>query len=96
MFVQILSLKHLIIYLPNMVKSLKVCAQMKRKVYMSGIHDIQNYWGLIALPTKLLISSILLFQIIFFSQSNHKECNHTYLTQRLALVDRWFLTCQTV
>ena len=65
MFVQILSLKHLIMYLPNMVKSFKVSAQTKRKVCMSGIHDIQNYWGLITPPTKLLIGSILLFQIIF-------------------------------
>ena len=63
-FVQILSPKHLSIYLPNMVMSLKVCAQMKSKIYMSGIHDIQNYWGLITPPTKLLIGSILLFQII--------------------------------
>ena len=36
----------------------------KQNLYKSGIHDIHNYWGLITPPTKLLIGSILLFQII--------------------------------
>ena len=41
-----------------------MCANEKQNLYKSGIHDIQNYWGLITPPTKLLIGSILLFQII--------------------------------
>ena len=42
-----------------------MCANEKKSLYKSGINDIQNYWGLITPPTKLLIGSILLFQIIF-------------------------------
>ena len=65
MFVQILSLKHLIIYLPNMVKSLKVCAQMKSNIYISQAFMIFRITGVyITPPTNLLIDSILLFQII--------------------------------
>ena len=64
MFVQMLSLKHLIIYLPNMVVIKSMCANEKLNLYKSGIHDIQNYWSLITPPTKLLKGSILLFQII--------------------------------
>ena len=41
-----------------------MCENEKQNLYKSGIHDIQNYWGLITPPTKLLIDSILLFQII--------------------------------
>ena len=45
-------------------------ANEKKSLYKSGIHDIQNFWGLITQPTKLLIASILLFQIFFFSKWN--------------------------
>ena len=41
-----------------------MCANEKKSLYKSGIHDIQNYWGLVTPPTKLLVGSILLFQII--------------------------------
>ena len=43
-----------------------MCANEKQNLYKSSIHDtcIQNYWGLITPSTKLLIGSILLFQMI--------------------------------
>ena len=41
-----------------------MCANEKQNLYKSDIHNIHNYWGLITPPTKLLIGSILLFQII--------------------------------
>ena len=96
MFVQILSLKYLIIYLPNMGKSLKYVRKWKAKFIL-----VMHSWY-----SELLGSNYPTHQIThrlnfvisnnYFSKWNLKTCNHTYLTQRLALLDRWFLTCQTV
>ena len=68
MFVQNLSFNHLFLYmyLPNMVKSFKVCAQLKSNIYTSQAFMIfRKNWGLITPPTKLLMGSILLFHFCF-------------------------------